>query len=59
MLVTAFISLWISNTAAFAMMLPVVDAVVQELIKSNSEYHTSDDMNGKYCSNTFCYHHYI
>ena len=36
MLVTAFLSLWISNTVTTSMMLPVVNAVVKELIKHDS-----------------------
>jgi solute carrier family 13 (sodium-dependent dicarboxylate transporter), member 2/3/5 len=38
MLVTAFLSLWISNTASTAMMLPIIDAVVTELIRSDPKY---------------------
>lgn len=31
MLVTFFLSMWISNTATTAMMLPIVEAIFQEL----------------------------
>lgn len=34
MLVTAFLSMWISNTASTAMMMPIAHAVLQELHKS-------------------------
>ncbi|XP_047470997.1 solute carrier family 13 member 5-like isoform X2 [Penaeus chinensis] len=33
MITTTFLSMWISNTAAAAMIVPIVDAVVQELAK--------------------------
>lgn len=39
MVTTGFLSLWISNTASTSMMLPVVDAVVKELIKHDESYH--------------------
>jgi di/tricarboxylate transporter len=39
MLATAFLSLWISNTAATSMMMPVISAVVKELIKNDPSYH--------------------
>lgn len=39
MLTTAFLSLWISNTAATSMMLPIVHAVVKKLIQHDSTYH--------------------
>lgn len=37
MITTAFLSLWISNTASTAMMLPVVEAVVQQLVKCEND----------------------
>lgn len=40
MLVTAFISLWISNAAATSIMLPIIDGVVKELIKYDTKYHS-------------------
>ncbi|XP_063850188.1 Na(+)/citrate cotransporter-like isoform X2 [Scylla paramamosain] len=47
MIVTSFLSMWISNTATAAMIVPIVDAVVKELtklremdvIKSNEDSH--------------------
>ena len=33
MFTTMFLSMWISNTATTAMMVPIVDAVLQELYK--------------------------
>ena len=38
MIITAFISLWITNTAATVMMLPIVDAVVKQLNKSEESH---------------------
>ena len=37
MVTTSFLSLWISNTASTAMMLPVVEAVVQQLVKCEDD----------------------
>ncbi|KAA0189195.1 hypothetical protein HAZT_HAZT002834 [Hyalella azteca] len=33
MVTTMFLSMWISNTATTAMMVPIVDAILQELYK--------------------------
>jgi len=38
MLATAFLSMWISNTASTAMMLPMVQAVVESLSRSSKAY---------------------
>lgn len=35
MCVTGFLSLWISNTASTSMMLPIVVALVKQLVKYN------------------------
>ena len=40
MLTTMFMSMWISNTAATAMMVPIVDAVLQQLYKVNKQKNT-------------------
>ena len=39
MIVTAFLSLWISNTAATSMMMPIVLSSCFGLIKHDSLYH--------------------
>lgn len=38
MSVTGFLSLWISNTAATSMMLPIVIALVKQLAKYNKSF---------------------
>ncbi|KAB7499350.1 Low-affinity phosphate transporter PHO91, partial [Armadillidium nasatum] len=38
MLTTMFISMWISNTAAGAMMIPILDAILQELFKNDKAH---------------------
>jgi sodium-dependent dicarboxylate transporter 2/3/5 len=43
MIVTAFLSFWISNTACTAMMLPVVTAVVNQLNAHASETKEKND----------------
>ena len=35
MLPTAFLSMWISNTAACAMMIPILEAILAEIITTN------------------------
>ena len=45
MYVTGFLSLWIQNTAAASMMLPIVIALVKKLSKYNKAYSTPDASN--------------
>ena len=47
MLTTAFLSMWISNTATTAMMVPIVEAVLSEIknesIKNRLEKNADED----------------
>ena len=45
MYVTGFLSLWIQNTAAASMMLPIVIALVKQLSKYNKAYSEEPHMN--------------
>lgn len=44
MIVTAFLSMWISNTATTAMMVPIAQAVLEQLHKSEMESSTSSQV---------------
>lgn len=43
MVVTAFLSMWISNTATTAMMIPIMHAVLQQLHSHNSDVEEGND----------------
>ena len=43
MLVTSFLSLWVSNTAAASMMLPIVIEIVNQLVKTKKDLFTEED----------------
>ena len=40
MAVTAFLSMWVSNTATVAMMIPIVDAVCESLFRDKMDHRT-------------------
>ncbi|XP_046644936.1 solute carrier family 13 member 5-like isoform X3 [Daphnia pulicaria] len=44
MFTTMFLSMWISNTATTAMMVPIVEAVVEELYKNNDDEEMERDV---------------
>lgn len=43
MSVTAFLSMWLSNTATTAMMVPIAQAVVKELKRGTNETRETDE----------------
>lgn len=34
---TAFLSMWVQNTSAVAMVMPIVEAVLQQILKANEK----------------------
>ena len=55
MYVTGFLSLWIQNTAAASMMLPIVIALVKQLSKYNKAYSEEPNhhLNHNHANNVF------
>lgn len=49
MVVTAFLSMWISNTASTAMMIPIAEAVLQQLKTTDQQSDDTESQNG--CDN--------
>ena len=47
MLTTAFLSMWISNTATTAMMVPIVEAVLVEIRSESKANRATEDTNEK------------
>ena len=47
MLVTMFLSMWISNTAAMALMVPIVDSITQAMSSSDDDDDKEDDNDPK------------
>ncbi|XP_014268600.2 solute carrier family 13 member 1 [Maylandia zebra] len=39
----AFLSMWVQNTSAVTMVMPIVDAVLQQILKANEEGHSGED----------------
>lgn len=47
MLTTMFLSMWISNTASTAMMIPIVEAMVDEIKTCRTEFSDNTDIHHK------------
>lgn len=41
----AFLSMWVQNTSAVAMVMPIVEAVLQQILKAKEEYTGEDNPN--------------
>lgn len=39
----AFLSMWVQNTSAVTMVMPIVDAVLQQILKANEEGYSGED----------------
>ncbi|KAG9345882.1 hypothetical protein JZ751_009038 [Albula glossodonta] len=52
MVSSAFLSMWLSNTSTAAMVMPIVEAVIQQIMRAESEVTTQRERSLTGCSNT-------
>uniref|UniRef100_A0A3Q3C8F0 Solute carrier family 13 member 1 n=1 Tax=Haplochromis burtoni TaxID=8153 RepID=A0A3Q3C8F0_HAPBU len=50
----AFLSMWVQNTSAVTMVMPIVDAVLQQILKANEEGYSGEDNPTLELDDQFC-----